>query len=211
MRFLLFLISFVFSFIFYVFYLLSKWENIFWEQILNVGNVVWVSWNLLIESSVFIVVWVVFIILFSPLNQDRKSINKEIFYNVLFYIFLLAPLYFQIFSVNKMIIILIIIFIFWDICFRVLSNVSIFVKQKIKLRYFWLALNYLIVVSSLFYIFLINFSYYLFLISIFNIVFNFKVHKKYWNYISIALSISIIITLLFYLILKLKNLYFNIF
>jgi hypothetical protein len=211
MRFLLFFISFLFSLIFYIFYLLSKWENIFWEEILNVGSIVWISWNLLIESIIFIVIWIIFIILFSPLNQDRKTINKEIFYNILFYIFLLVPLYFQIFSANKAIIILIIIFIFWDICFRILSNVSIFVKEKIKLRYFWLALNYLTVISSLFYVFLVDFSYYLLLISVFSAIFNFQVHKKYWNYISIVLSIGIVISLLFYLILKLEDLYILLF
>jgi hypothetical protein len=207
MRFLLFFISLIFSLIFYVFYLLSRQENIFWEKILSVGNIVWISWNLFIESVVFIIIWIIFIILFSPLSQDKKVVNKEIFYNILFYIFLLIPLYFQIFSITKAVIVLIIIFIFWDICFRFLSNVSVFTKEKIKLRYFWLALNYLTIISSLFYIFLVDFSYYLLLISIFSAIFNFQVHKKYWNYISIVLSIGIVISLLFYLILKLKSLY----
>jgi hypothetical protein len=42
--------------------------------------------------------------------------------------------------------------------------------------------------------------YYPLLICLFWIVFNYKVHKKYWNYVSLFVSIMTIGILLFYLL-----------
>jgi hypothetical protein len=211
MRLLLFLVSCIFSLVFYGFYLLSNWDKIFWEN-LKIWEISWISGNLLIESIVFLALWIVFIIFFSPLNKDSKNIDKKMVYNILFYIFLLFPLYFGIFwKIDKIIITLIILFVFWDISFRILSNIPDFEWQKTKLRYFWLTLNYLISISALCYLFLLDFSYYLFLICIFSAIFNFQIHKNYWNYISLTISVIIAILLLVCLIFEGRKIWLEIF
>jgi hypothetical protein len=152
-------------------------------------------------------VWIIFLFSFSSLDKDWKYIKKESFYSVIFYLILLIPFSFSLFWVNKSIIFLIIVFILGDFLFRILSNIPIFSEKKINIRYFWLILNYVSTLTSLLYIVFINFSYYAILICLFNIIFNYQVHKKYWNYVSLFLSILVIIVLFLYLFLKLKDLY----
>ena len=211
MRFLLFFVSGLFSFIFYVFYLLSSGKNIFWEEVMKIWEKTSLSWNLLIESILFLLIWITFVLFFSPLWDDKKTINKEILYSTIFYLFLLIPVYFWLFVVNKIIFVLLIIFIFWDICFRILSNIPSFSIQKTNLRYFWLALNYLSTLSSLFYLLIVDFSYYLLLVCLFSTVFNYQIHKKYSNYISLSASILIILVLIFHLFLKIQEIYVSFF
>jgi hypothetical protein len=60
---------------------------------------------------------------------------------------------------------------------------------------------------SLLYTFLVGFSYYLFLICLFSIIFNYQVHKKYANYVSLFLAILTAILLILYLVLKFEQFY----
>lgn len=213
MRFLLFLVSLIFSFIFYSFYLLSSWKSFFWENINYEYYFDSLSWNLLIESIVFLFFWVVF--LFSFTSYKTNDLNNKINYNVIlyifYYLFLILPIYFNIFYFNFTLFSILIFFIFWDIVFKFISNLIIFKDQKINLRYFWLILNYLSFISSFFYLFIIDFSYYIFLIIAYSILFNFYIHKKYTNYISLLLSIFGALFFLYFLFLKIKEIYILLF
>jgi len=207
MRLLLFFVSFIFSFIFYNFYLLSNWLNIFWDSTFYNLEVKSIFWNLLIESVFFIMIWIIFILSFTSYDEKNKWLDyKKIIY-MIFYIFLLFPFYFKFFEVNNTIFIFVIMFIFWDISFKYISNIKHFQNQKINLRYFGLILNYLVFISANAYFYIVDFSYFLASIIIYSIVFNFNVHKNYTNYISLFLSIISSLFLIYYLFLKIKEIY----
>jgi len=208
MRLLLFFISFLFSFIFYIFHSLSLWLNIFWENIYNKSEFNSLSWNLLIESFIFFLIWMLFVFYFSPLNWEKSLLvnKKRVFYFV-FYIFFWSLIYFWNFYYDKIIIAWITIFIFWDICFNLFSNLNIFKPQKNNLRYFGLILNYISTLIWFIYFYLEWFSLFLFSIFIFNIFFNIDVHKKYINYISLLFSIFISCFLMYFLFLELYEIY----
>lgn len=208
MRLLLFLISITFSFLFYSFHLLLQWKWVFWNIVAKPEvEILPISGSFLIESTIFLVLAFLLLVAFTPLSKDTKKIDKGILYYSLFYLFLLIPLYFWLFSSWKMIILILLIFVFWDLSFNLLSNIKTLKEQKINIRYFWLGLNYLSVALSIMYIFLYWLSYYIFLISIYNIIFNYKIHKKYTNYISLLISFILTSSIIYYLFLLIKKLY----
>ncbi len=222
MRLLLFFVSSLFSFIFYSFYNLNNWKTILWndryaielESIFNyLGLETWIS--LLFLSVLFLTIAITFVIYFSPLkiseNTNKYKIDKSILYYSLFYILLITPLYFGFFNYDLLIIFFIILFIIWDFSFNHLPKLPFLKKYELDLKYFWLILNYLIWISSLFYIYIIEFSYYLFFIVLFLIFFNYQVHKNYINYISLVYSLFIATLLFLYFILKIIDLYILLF
>lgn len=212
MRLLLFLLSLIFSFIFYSFYLLSVWKSFFWNDINYKYFFDSISPSLLIESIVFLILWIIFLFSFTSYKSkiDNK-INYNVILYILFYLFLLTPIYFNIFEFNFTIFSILSFFIFWDIAFKFLSNLDLFKEQKLNLRYFWLVLNYIAFISSFIYLFIIDFSYYIFLIISYSILFNYQIHKNYTNYISLLLSILGSIFFVYFLFLKIQELYILLF
>lgn len=211
MRLLLFFVSFIFSFIFYSFHLLTKWENFLWNKTFYNPEIESISSNLLIESVFFLVIWFIFIIYFTSYKENKiQNFYNKILY-LLYYFLLITPFYLGFFNPDFIIFIFIIIFIFWDLIFNYLANLKYFINEKIKLRYFWLILNYLVFISSIIYLFLVDFSYYVILILVYSIVFNFFIHKKYLNYISLFLSILWFLMLIYFLFLKIKEFYIVLF
>ncbi len=97
MNLLLFLISIIFSFIFYSFHNLSILWNFLWYNkyiYLNFTSLS-LSWNLLFESFIFLIIGFVFFILFSTFFQKNTQINttpylknwiKKNFKTILYYI-----------------------------------------------------------------------------------------------------------------------------
>jgi hypothetical protein len=213
MKFLLFFISLVFSFIFYIFHNLTIWQDIFWNSISNSANLVSLSWNLLIESFIFLIIWLFFLYNFSNSNLntnkwENKLLNYkyEILYFIFYFIFFYF-LYFYNFGGNYLLVISIIIFIISDILFNHISNIKKFNKNKINIRILWLILNYFSSIISIYYI-LYEQNYVLsILILLYNIVFNLLVHKNYTNYISLFISIWIIGFLFYMLYFFLFELY----
>lgn len=197
MKFLLFFVSILFSFIFYVFHSLSQGRDIFWEKISNSYIFESFSWNLLIESFSFVLIGVIFVYLFSSLKEKwafkLKSYKTEIMY-FLFYIFLIFYIYFYFFTkdLNIYLLVLIILFIVWDVIFNHISGIKQLSPYKIKLRYFWLFTNYVVSYFSIFYIYKYWIAYIPVSILLFSIFFNFLVHKKFKNYISLFNSIIFI-------------------
>jgi hypothetical protein len=210
MKFLLFFVSFIFSIIFYTFHWLSKWKDIFWENISNTFPLLSFSWNLLIESFIFIFIGIIFLYLFSDFKNKGsiklESYKTEIIY-FLFYIFFIFYIYFLNSTININLIIIIISFILSDILFNHLSNISSLIKYKSKFRYLWLIINYIATWLSVFYIYKNWVNFIPLAILIFNITFNILVHKKYTNYISLLISILIILFLLYSLFFSLFELY----
>ena len=230
MKFLLFFISIVFSFIFYIFYGLSVWKDIFWKDIYNQVNLYSISWNLLIESFIFFLIWIIFLYYFSFFYKEKKELNnnnnnnleKNIDFNkenksilnykykilyFIFYIIFVYILYFLNFSLDYILLVWIIIFIFSDILFNHISNIKSLSDKKIKIRVVWLLLNY---ISSLILIyFLLNNDINLMatFILLFNVVFNFLVHKNFKNYISLLISIFLTVFLFYILYFWLFGLY----
>lgn len=217
MRLLLFFISFLFSFIFYIFHNLENWKDILGKSI-NKIPIDSLSSNLLIESFFFIIIWIIFFIYFTPNfkidNFYEKIKDKiKIYYSLFYIIFILLFISNKVFY-DTFILFWVIFFIFSDISFNHISNLSYFKEQKENLRYFWLILNFSSSFISLYYIFNFEFSILLLFILIFNIIFNFLIYKKYKNIACQLSYMTIVIFLLFFLFLKLYyfldiNLFFN--
>lgn len=217
MRLLLFFICFLFWFIFYIFYNLENWKDIF-EKAINKVSLESISWNLLIEALIFIMFAFIFLLYFSPSLKSNDILKKaekdiKIYYIIFYLVFISLFLSWKIFY-DTFILFWIIFFVFSDISFNHISNISYFKEQKENLRYFWLFLNFWSSFVSLYYIFNFEFSIFLFLILFFNIIFNYFIYKKYKNIACQLSYIVIIIFLLFFLILRLYyfmklNLFFN--
>ncbi len=216
MRLLLFFVSALFSFIFYSFYNLTQWKSIFLQEnysleVKNLLTLLWIESSLwlLFFSICFLVIWIFFVVYFTPIETNTKKIkiDKTKLYYSFFYVFLLTPVYFWIFNNSKIVLFFVLIFIIWDFCFNHLPKISFFKKYKLNLKYYWLFINYIIVICSIFHIFILDFSYFLFLILIYSIIFNYNIHKKYINYVSLFFSIIITFFIFFYLFLKIQDLY----
>jgi hypothetical protein len=96
MRALLFVLSLVYSIIFYIFYNFSENKNIFWEFFVN-QNYIWnlsvlriteifpnkeyfvsISWWLLLESIWFLFLWIIFIYYFSFAWISQKTESRQL-------------------------------------------------------------------------------------------------------------------------------------
>jgi hypothetical protein len=216
MKFLLFFISLLFSMIFYIFYNLSIWKDILWNDISNSVELLSISNNLLIESFVFFFIWIIFLYNFSSFSKkaDIKKTNEskilnykyEILY-FLFYSIFIFILYFYNFRVDSILFLSIILFISSDLLFNHISNSKIFIRNKVNIRVIGLILNYFSSIISVFYILNNENIIISFLILLFNIIFNILIHKKYTNYISLLISILSIGFLFYILYLNLFELY----
>lgn len=210
MKFILFFVSFVFSIIFYIFYGLSKWRDIFWDRISNSINLESFSSNLLIESFIFLLIGIIFLYIFSEFKKKGQSklveYKTEILY-FLFYIVFIFYIYFFNKGIDYFLLIIIITFVISDIFFNHLSNISSLFNYKTNIRHLWLILNYISSWFSVYYIFYNNIYFIPLVILIFNIILNLLIHKKYNNYISLLISILIIIFLFYSLFFSLFELY----
>jgi len=202
MKFLLFFTSIIFSLIFYIFYGLSKWKDIFWDKISNSVNLISISGNLLIETFIYLLIWILFLYLFSNFKNKSESTILNYKYEILYFMYYIIYIYILLFinnNIDYILLLWIIIFILSDILFNHLSNLKFFLKNKIEIRIIWLILNYFSSFMLLFLLFNNNIEILTILMLIYNIVFNFLVHKKYTNYISLLISI-LIIGFLFYIL-----------
>ena len=76
MNFLIFLVSVIFSLVFYFFYLVSNNKNIFWFDFSSPTYFFPLSWSLIYESILFVVLWVFFYLFFSDFSFKKKE-NKD--------------------------------------------------------------------------------------------------------------------------------------
>lgn len=200
MKFLLFFVSLIFSYIFYIFYNLTKWKNYLWNIIQNPVNLSSFSWNLLIESFIFLLIWIIFLYFFSDLKvwwKEKTWVYKnEVMYFIFYTLFIFYMFFFNKWF-DSFIIIIIIIFVLSDVFFNHLSYISRLNSYKIKFRYIWLLLSYLNTLLSFYYILKNGINLILLFVLFFNFYFNLIVHKKYTNYISLIVSTSIIFFLFY--------------
>ena len=205
MRLLLFFICFLFSSIFYVFNKINSWENLFWYQLKKI-TLQSISWNLIIESLVFFVLWIVFVLYFTPnLKPDylieKLNKNTKFFYILFYIIFFVSLLSWKIFY-DTFILFSLIFFVFSDITFNIFSNLAYFKEQRENLRYFSLFLNFASSFIALYYIFNFEYSFLLVLVLVFNLWFNYLLYQKYKNLACLMVVYTILIFLLFFLILR---------
>lgn len=206
MRLLLFVISFLFTFIFYIFHLLSKWLDIYWNKISEPIALESLSGNLLIESFLFLLINFFILFYFLPLNKRKwNKVSKIWFFYLLFYIILFFIIYFIESFLNTYVSIFLIIFLFSDIIFNFISNFTFLEKQKIDLRIFWLILNYINILLWFFILIKQDFFILVFYIIIYNIIFNLYIHKQFTNYVSLTFSISSVLIIFYVLFLQLEE------
>lgn len=222
MSFLLFFISFVFSFIFYIFYCISEKKDIFLNEKMNSFSIISLSWDLLIESFLFFLIWLILLYSFSSFKEKTEThiTNHKIgFFYFLYYLVLIFFVIIFFKDLHFHIILMIVLFIISDVTFWLISNFSFLSKYKITLKYFSLILNYIVSIIWIIYIFqnwlFLWVSLIVLIILIHNIFFNFFIHKNYTNYISlffwIIISFSLIyqIYLIWYNIFNEINIYYE--
>lgn len=76
MNFLLFFVSAIFSLIFYIFYLASVWWTFFWYIFESKLSLDLFSWNLLIETTVFLLIAIFLFLWFTNLEKQQKDKSK---------------------------------------------------------------------------------------------------------------------------------------
>ena len=199
MRFLLVLISFIFSFIFYLFDIKIVWESIFFAH-----------WTI---SLIFFIVLILFFIYFSDFkkNKEKTQINfKELLKllcdNIITLVFLLIfPLWLHyIFNIlwlnyyfmSLIYFILSISFYFLLINIKYLKNKKDF---RITVKYLSLIFVYLSTVFWILYTIKNEENYLIYFILFCSICFNLFIHFKFKNFISLFFSISTIIFFLYQL------------
>lgn len=206
MRLLIFFVCFLFSFIFYAFYHINSWQRFFWYRLDRI-RLESLTWNLMIETSLFILFWILLILYFSPNLKpnfiiEKVEKNKKNFYIWFYFLIFLSLISWKIY-LDIFVLFWLIFLIFSDFCFNYLSNIDYFKEQKENLRYFWLFLNIWAVFIWLYYIFNFNFSLILILVLIFSTFFNYFIYKRYKNILCLWVVYTIIIFILLFLILKL--------
>ncbi len=72
MRILLLFVSLLFSFIFFSFYLLSNWKNLFLENIWIKFSLESISWNLIFETILFLMIWFTLFFYFYESDKNKK-------------------------------------------------------------------------------------------------------------------------------------------
>jgi hypothetical protein len=220
MKFLLFFISLFFSFVYYVFYSLSEWKTILWKKLevdlektqtwetisnYNIVSIDSISWNLLIESFIFIIIWVIFLYIFSDIKYNKSNKPSKLWaykLEIIYFLFYLIGTFYLLFiweKINIFLISILSIFIFSDIIFNHISTIKRLATKKIIFRYIWLLLNYISSILIIFYT-INKWIYFIPLfILLYNFIFNIFVHKKYNNIISLIISILLLLFFIYVL------------
>ncbi len=200
MRLLFFLVSLIFAFIFYSFHNLSSGKDIYGNIFTGIKAFQPLTGNLLYETGFFIVLAFVFLVVFNTV-WEKKTKYENIFlrnYYFIFWAFFACVFVFPFLYKDNFIFLAIIFFVFWECCFNIIAKFEFFREQKLGIKYFWLLLNYLAVFVSLYYSTFISYSVILFSILLYSCIFNYFLHKKYINYISLWVSGIIWIFLLYF-------------
>ena len=207
MKFLLLILSLIFSWIFYLFYIKEKWESIFFGKITNTYTVdtLFISPGLI--SLLFLIIWIIFFILFTELKKNNSLDKKEFFsliksnlFNLIF--LLIIPILIQsIFNYLKLnyYYLSIIYFIFSLLLYYIVINFKIIKNNKeyrIIIKYLSLIYIYLSTIFWIIYTYS-KIDYLIYFILFYSIIFNFIIHFKYKNYISLLFSIFLIFIIIF--------------
>ena len=203
MRFLLLLISFIFSFIFYLFHIKIVWDSIFFWKINNPIQFDTIFLKPGIISIIFIIIWIIFLLFFSDFkkNNNKEKISfKELlnilYNNILSFIFLLiSPLwlyyYFNTLQLGHKYL-SIIYFILSILFYFILINIKYFKNKKdyrIIVKYLSLIFIYLSTVFWILYILKQWNNSIIYIIITYSLCFNFYIHLKFKNFISLLFSI----------------------
>ncbi|EKE29129.1 MAG: hypothetical protein ACD_2C00221G0011 [uncultured bacterium (gcode 4)] len=86
-------------------------------------------------------------------------------------------------------------FILWVFYFEFISKIRIFKKFDLNSKYYWLFLNYIVCIIAFSYLFIYPNFWHFVLILFWGLIFNYSVHVRYKNYISLSVTILSIILL----------------
>jgi len=198
MRFLLVVVSFIFSFIFFLLYISSDLTNVVWNiDIMNI-SINTFSLKKFFYSICFFVIWIFFFFFFSDFTQKslEKMKTREFIWRFIFVLYLcFIYFYIDMLYYNIELAIIVLLFIISSFIF----NFLLFLKKYRKiLKYIWLFSIYLSSIWSVYYLYY-GFNILVFVILIYSSVFNFLFHKKHTNYISLSFSILSILSVMYFL------------
>ncbi len=221
MAFIIFIISIVFSFIFYIFYLWANSKSLFWYELSFNGYFSTLSFSPIIDSIIFIILWVFFYMYFSGLffrkNKPEKYIEtipiiniKSLKLNKKYLFFFLSLILFLIFFwyifhkfLNKdfslFLVYLFFIFSIWTYIFTIKK--SSLNMHNISLTKLSIIFSYFCILIWLTHTFSYSIEPKIILIIFFSCLFNLYIHNKFENYISFffwIFSINSLFYILYY-------------
>ena len=219
--------------IFYLYFFLSKFSSIS-RDFLKINSIIFSLWYLF--CYVFIMVtninffsvidfinsFLIILLFPSLMYYDKFVVKKPNFdYAIVshfsIYIFGVFLFYFYHYILNENLIYYLCILssLFWVLWFDYLPNLELFKKDKVTFRYIWIIFSYFWIFLWFIYL-LMNYNFVILLIIIFQCIYNFYIHKKYWNYISLIISnllfvFSIFYTIIYFWIFDYKSINFFLF
>jgi len=224
MNLLIFLVSVLFYLIFYFFYIVSNGKSIIWYSFSQNTYFSSLSWNLMIESISFVILWVFFYMYFSDFSYKKaKSIDEEkekttiinpllkfiksnnkyflIIFITLFLSFFIVYLLYSLVS-QQIIFYLFYLSLFFSLfIYFYLIKLEYFKINTLKLKKTSIILTYISIFLWASYLLLLGLNIYI-LSSLFILcLFNLYIHSKFENYLSFLagiITINFIIYFLYY-------------
>jgi len=213
MRFLLLFVSFLFSFILYVFYTLSESKGIFWWNIENGAHLqTLLPFSLLYTSIFFFILWGILFFYLSDFKkkETRPPVNiKELFLaiknnfkNIIAWIWciLLQIIFLYVFThVNLEPHFIALIYLLISVAsYFLIPKMRFFIHKKFlkkASKYMWVISVYISILFWIFYYFQNEWNLPMYILFSYFIAFNFYIHFRFKNYISLFFGI---ISLLFF-------------
>jgi len=213
MRLLLFSIPIIYSFIFFIFYNLSNWLDVFWNNLNIWYNLITLSTNLLFETVVFFIIGVIFYGYFIDLSWGKISNNKNtydifiykkymknIFYIIISFTLFFITSYLLNIIINNKALLLNLTWILFNVLFYfIFVKFYFFKKIKLTLKKLSLIFIYISSISWIYYLYFFDINYIILFTIFYSILFNFKIHYKYTNIISLVFWVILLIFTIYYL------------
>ena len=206
MRFLLTIVSLIFSGIFFLLYISEDSKKIAWGIDLTSNSIQTFSPEIFFFSVCFFIVWIIFFVYFSNFTQQNLEVIKteKYIWKVIFVVYALIIYFFiDMLYDNILLFILVLLFLISSFIF----NFFLFIPRYRKLlKYIGLFSLYISTILSAKYLYG-GFNIIPFIILLYSSVFNFFFHKKYINYVSLTFSILSVLFLIYFLSFFLFELY----
>jgi len=206
MRFLLTIVSLIFSWIFFLLYISNNSKDIAGNVDITNSSIQKFSPEIFFFSVCFFIIWVVFFVYFSNFTQQNlEKIKTEKYIGKIVFLLYVAIVYFFIDMLYESVFLFILVSLFFISSF--IFNFFLFIPRYRKLlKYIGLFSLYISTLLSMWYLY-DGFNILAFIVLLYSSVFNFLFHKKYTNYVSFIFSIISILFLIYFLYFFLFELY----
>lgn len=203
--------------IIFIFFFLSKHSE-FSQKFLKINSICFslfylinyvfiiITWENTFDTIDFIngilILWIFPILLYyDKILHKRSYLDFALLSHYSIYIFWFIVFYLSQLTVweNLVFWITLVLALLWAVWFEVLPKISLFQKNLVHLRYIGIIFTYLWIFFWIIYFFH-WFSYILLFILIWQVVYNFFIHKNYTNYISFVFSLFTLYYLIFIII-----------